>query len=161
MRARRSIRTGLYAAVTMLALSGCGESALSPSDEVARLQALARWTAQGLVQYTVETRVSCFCPVELNQWQRITVAGNVVTAVVPVDSSGESGSPVLTWYSSVDELFARIATAGSATDGSRVSAEYDAVTGLPTVVSFEAPPGVLDGGAVYYYRKLRPAPVYR
>lgn len=141
-----------------LIVAACGDDGLSPTREYER--AYARWTEQGLTHYTVEVRVSCFCPPTLHYWHRITVADDSVTAAVLVDSSATSaevGPSHPEWYSTIDQMFTEIARVRGRRDGSRVDATYDVVTGIPTQISFRAPPGVADGDASYSYRALQPA----
>ena len=148
------------ALVTTLSLVACGDDGLGGAEERALVRAVAQWQSLALTYYTVEERVSCFCPPELQAWHEITVANDSVIAARRVEDLTAGPLPAPTarpeWFATVDDLFRRIAAVQRATDGSRVEATYDPTTGLPTLVNFFAQPGVADGDAAYRLRALKP-----
>ncbi len=118
---------------------------------------LATWHQQGLVYYTVEARILCYCPPEMNTWHELTVSNDSIIAVRRVDA--EPGGPTAqpTWFSTVDDVYRRMDTWVDGQRGFSVRALYDATTGLPTRVEFITSPNIADGGAKHEFRALKPA----
>ncbi len=151
MRMLRSV-----AAVVLLVLAACGDDGVSPfqMQQVARAQ--ATWEAQQLTYYTVEARLACFCPSELGQWHELTVANDSIIAARRVEPGEGAPAAPPQWFATVDEVFQRVRAWNGSMRGNRFEAEFDAVTGLPLQVNLITSPDIADGGAVYYYRALKP-----
>lgn len=135
---------------------GCSDS-VSPSTR--ELQAAeSRWRAQSLSHYTVETRVLCFCPAAMARWHEITVAGDSVIAarLVEPDASPTDEPAPTAWFRSVEAAFALARRWPDERRGNRVEAQFEAVSGLPTRLSFVTGPEIADGNATYEYRALKP-----
>ncbi len=148
------MRRTLMVCLGALLLAACGDDGLSPQlAEVERAQ--SRWTAQGLVRYTVEARILCFCPPEMNQWHELTVASDSIIAIRPVDDTSPDGASAA-WFSSVDEVFRRVRSWPASMRGNRFEAVFDGETGLPLSVDLITSPNVQDGGARYEFRALKP-----
>ncbi|MCU0615745.1 MAG: DUF6174 domain-containing protein [Gemmatimonadaceae bacterium] len=137
-------------------LLACRDDGISPDGRGLEI-AEARWRAQGLSHYTVETRVLCFCTPEVNRWHEITVASDSVIAVRRVETGEVQGEPAQpSWFRSVEGVFQLARRWPSMERGNRVEASFAAPTGLPERVSLITSPAIADGGAVYEYRALKP-----
>src|SRR5262245_49410327 len=106
-------RRGMSLAVVALLLS-CGNGVLSPTELLELSAARERWRDHGGPNYTVESRISCFCPYYLNVWTRLTVQGDEVVAAEPLSPlpEGEESSTE-GWYTvhGLHEAIARAAKA--------------------------------------------------
>lgn len=148
------MRRALLVCLSTLLLAACGDDGLSPQQaDIERAQ--ARWTAQGLVRYTVEARILCFCPREMNEWHELTVASDSIIAIRPVDEMS-SGSALAEWFSSVDDVFRRVRSWPTDRRGNRFEATFAEQTGLPLSVNLITSPDIADGGARYEFRALKP-----
>jgi hypothetical protein len=148
------MRRALVVFLSSLLLTACGDDGVSPQlAEVERAQ--SRWTAQGLVHYTVEARILCFCPPAMNQWHELTVASDSIIAIRAVDTTVPEVAMAV-WFSSVDEVFRRVRSWPSSMRGNRFEAEFDEATGLPLTVNLITSPQIADGGARYEFRALKP-----
>lgn len=148
------MRRAMLVCFATLLLAACGDDGLSP--ELAELErAQARWTAQGLVHYTVEARILCFCPPAMNQWQELTVADDSIIAIRPVDASYPELAQAA-WFSTVDDVFRRVRSWPTSMRGNRVEAVFDDETGLPRSVDFITSRDIQDGGARFEFRALKP-----
>jgi len=148
------MRRALMVCLSALLLAACGDDGVSPQfAEVARAQ--SRWTALGLVHYTVEARVLCFCPREMNHWHKLTVANDSIIAIRPVDDLSPN-SALTAWFSSVDDVFRRVRSWPTDRRGNQFEAAFDKQTGLPLSVNLITAPDIADGGARYEFRTLKP-----
>lgn len=152
----RRLSARLVALIAM-AVFGAACSDDPVSGEVGeRLRMRAAWQQQGLVYYTVEARILCYCPPAMNAWHELTVSSDSIIAIQRID--GESGGPaaVPAWFSTVDEVYRRMDRWGEGERGYSIRAQYDATTGLPTRVELNTSPNIQDGGATYEFRALKP-----
>jgi hypothetical protein len=147
--------------VTLVAaplLLACGDDGMSPTLRQAAM-AESRWRAQGLSHYTVEARVSCFCPPVLLEWHELTVAGDSVIAARRLTQQGiappEETAPAA-WFRSVEQTFADVRGWPGSMRNNRLEASFDPATGLPTRVNFITGPEIADGGSVREFRALKP-----
>lgn len=132
--------------------SGCIDDPLSPGEERALREAKALWAAKGGPNYTVESKLSCFCPTHLAYWTKVTVRGGVVTSAEPMASLPQGAEPSIRGWSTIAELFARIETHDNlVTD---IDARYDAVLGYPLEVTITCKSTVSDCGSNYQTRNL-------
>lgn len=155
----RPLRFGPVSLLSVAALLlACGDAGMSPTLREAAA-AEVRWRAQGLSHYTVEARVSCFCPPVLLEWHELTVAGDSVIATRRVSTEGsappEEAAPP-TWFRSVEQTFADVRRWPGSMRNNRLEGSFDAATGLPTRVSFITGPEIADGGSVREFRALKP-----
>lgn len=154
----RRLRRYIAVALAPLLLA-CGDDAgLTP---IARQLAAAeaRWEAQGLSHYTVESRIICFCPPVMAQWHELTVASDSVIAIRRLEFVGDiplGEEADRRWFASVESMFVRMRSWPSSMRGNRLEATFDDQTGLPTRVNFITGPELADGGAVYEFRALKP-----
>lgn len=144
-------------ALTAFVLMGaaCSDDPVN-GDAGERLRMRATWQELGLVHYTVEARILCYCPPEMNAWHELTVSSDSVISVRRVDSEpgGQTAQP--TWFATVDEVYRRMRGWGDGQRGFSVRALYDATTGLPTRVELITPTNIADGGATHEFRALKP-----
>lgn len=139
-------------------LLGCSDEGMSPTLREAA-SAEVRWRAQGLSHYTVEARVSCFCPPVLLEWHELTVADDSVIATRRLGTQGiappdQTAAPA--WFRSVEQTFADLRRWPGSMRNNRLEGSFDAATGLPTRVSFITGPEIADGGSVREFRALKP-----
>ena len=140
---------------TLAAAAACSEDPVG-IDSLERARARATWQAQGLVRYTVEARISCFCPPAMNAWHELTVTNDSIVAIRALDPVFENDPARASWFASVDEVYRRMDLWGVGQRGFSVSARFDPATGLPTRVALNTPPTIADGDAVYEFRALKP-----
>ncbi len=148
------MRRALIVFFSSILLSSCGDDGFSPQRAELEI-AQARWRAQGLVLYTVEARILCFCPPAMNQWHELTVASDSIIAIRPVDVTYPEGASA-NWFESVDDVFERMRSWRGSMRGNRYEAEFDEATGMPLAVDLITSEEILDGGARYEFRALKP-----
>ncbi len=142
--------------LAVAALAGCNDDGLSPT-QLQATRAQRTWQSLGLIYYTVEARISCFCAPGLGQWHELTVANDSVIAIRRVaPGEPEQPTPQPEWFSTVDEVFERVFTWPDQMQGNRVTAVFAEETGLPLEVNLITSPNIADGGATYYFRELKP-----
>jgi hypothetical protein len=146
--------------VALFAVAACGDDGLSPVDVLRVARAQARWEAQRLTYYSVEARILCFCPVELNRWHVLTVADDSVIAVQRIDAVEGEGAADPRWFATVDEVYRRLRAWNGSMRGNRFEAVFDEATGLPLEVNLITSPNIADGGATYQFRALKPGLVW-
>lgn len=146
-------------ALLLAALAGCGSDGLTEvvDTQTDRQQARAQWTALGLSSYSLEMKLTCFCPRRVNLWHRLRVENDTVVAAQlanPDDAVGfdEEEVPV-TVFPTVNTLFGRIVAEQQRSDGFAV-VRFDVATGLPVFAEL----GTLanDAGVRYELRRLQP-----
>jgi hypothetical protein len=157
MSVRRALRlrlAPLLAVVVLGGLSGCDDDhPLSSSEQRALAQARARWDANGGLNYTVESRIICFCPPQLAQWTRLTVRAGVVVEAVPVESLPDGLEPMLQGWQTVEELFEIIASPSSVV--ANIDVTFDPTLGYPTSTAITCGPQIADCGSTRELRNLR------
>ena len=140
-------------ALALAVLSGCGDGPLSPAEQRQLAAARERWAQQGAPDYTVESRILCFCPPHLAVWTRLTVHGGVVVAAEPVEPAPAwVASSLLGWHD-VEELF-EIIGSDQGDYIRELTAAYDAVFGYPREISLTCHSNVTDCGVRYEMRNL-------
>jgi hypothetical protein len=158
MPVRRSHRVHRVATAltALLVVAACGDDGVSPFQQRQVDRAQATWDAQRLTYYTVEARMSCFCPPPLGQWHELTVANDSIIALRRLEPG--PGEPVANpeWFATVDEVFRRVRSWNGSMRGNRYEATFDEVTGLPLTVNLITSPNIADGGVGYYFRALKP-----
>ena len=94
-------------ALAPLAAAGCG-GPLSPLQRSELERARARWESAGITNYTVESRIRCFCPGHLAVWTRLSIRDNRVIDTQPLEPL-PPGSPATPFGSKyVTDLFDRV-----------------------------------------------------
>jgi hypothetical protein len=146
-------------ALAIFAVS-CNQSALSRSEKLSLLQAQARWKASNILDYTVECRILCFGPANLNVWNELTVNNGLVTKAVALEpfDLGRKGAAALDAWPTVDKMFGRIeAMKKRELPGIEVNieAKYDPLLGYPLRVRISCKPETGDCGTLYEFRNLK------
>ena len=143
-------------------LAAC-ESPLSPSELVGVDQGERLWAARGYTDYTIETRLECFCPPSLRDWAMIEVVSGRVRRVVLLTTLAVITDERLPWWRTVEEIFGDLHRANIENGGwlKDVQLSLDPVLGYPTTISWLSKPKVQDAGLVQYFRnpqQLLPPP---
>jgi hypothetical protein len=136
-------------------------SLLSGGELAALNRAESQWNARGFGDYVFETRLLCFCPPEITEWNRVEVRGGVITKVELVGSSPPvRGNPA--WFETIDSTFARLRR--NANDpGFRetyqdIAVHFGASLGFPTDITYSERPGIADAGSTRMIRSVLPLP---
>lgn len=153
------VRTVLSAAVLIAA--ACNGSDIDGPSDLGRLSAArARWDARPFADYSYEIRTTCFCPVEITRWTRVSVRNGVVVDAVPVEP--DPGSPITTlalWHP-IDTVFANLHRAmselGPQSYLDAIVVDYDSELGYPTSIEYRAKLNIADGGSSLSLRNVRP-----
>ena len=117
-------------ALATLAAAGCG-GPLSPLQRSELERARARWESAGITDYTVESRIRCFCPGHTAVWTRLSIRDNRVIDTQPLEPL-PPGSPATTFgWSTVTDLFDRIEELDETEYIKSVTVQYRPGTGLP------------------------------
>ena len=141
---RRGVRRFVAAAALCLTLVGLGCSDDPVSPDVAALGvARARWESAGFERYEYDYRLSCFCPPQVLETARIRVEEGQVTDVYLLDSDAPADPDTWDLYSTVDELFDRLAEALSQ-GPVRFEATYDPALGYPTSAAVDISEQIAD-----------------
>jgi hypothetical protein len=125
---RVPLRT-LVLGLLVVTVNGCGDDPLSPEIE-ALASARARWEATGYTDYTYLYRLSCFCPPQLLETARVSVADGQITAVYLLDSDAPAPPDSYNLYHTIDGLFDRLAQS-LASDPVVFEVTYDGAAGYP------------------------------
>jgi hypothetical protein len=150
----------LVVPLSLLCAIACEMSSAVDTHDLARLvRAEAKWRDRPFADYTYEVRVSCFCPPEIAQWNRVTVRGQVVTAVNPIDTDPPFPLSTLSYWRPIDSLFVEIFRSMSAPSSesylAAIIVKYDDALGFPTKIEYRAKSNVADGGATHELRNVR------
>ena len=149
------IRPGIGLAALILATaSGCGDGPLSPSQRLQLAEARARWADGGSGDYTVEGRISCFCPSHLLLWTRLTVRAGQIVAAEPVEPPPDGIEPSLLGWRTVEEAFGMIEGFDSSVIRS-VKLRFDSELGYPLEIRVTCHSNITDCGVVEEMRNLR------
>lgn len=153
----------LALSVGLLTAGACETSAPVDARDLAELaRAQHKWRTRPFADYSYEISVHCFCPPEIGQWNRVTVRGNAVTAVEPVDLDAPYAVSMLSYWRPIDSLFVEVFRAMSAPASDSyldaVIVKYHDALGYPTQIEYRARRNVADGGALYDLRNVRPLP---
>jgi hypothetical protein len=140
-------------ALAVTSLSACANPTGAAFDRLALTRARARWTAQGITDYTMEARELCFCPPGFGQWMEITVRGGVVVSSRPIDLVPVAAQgPRRT----VQEMFEFIGADHSGDSFPvRVEVEYDPEFGYPRSINLTTSAQVADFGLTIQARNLK------
>jgi hypothetical protein len=138
----RRFRAGAAVLCLALVAVGCGDDPVSP-DAAALGAARARWESAGFERYEYHYRLSCFCPPQVLETARVRVEDGQVTDVYLLDSDAPAEPGTWDLYSTVDELFDRLAEALS--EGpAQFEATYDPALGYPTSAAVDISKQIAD-----------------
>ena len=148
--------TAAFACQESPAPSGLGVNEIAvPTDTVSGSgqlnelqQRRAAWIAQGIDDYRVQLRISCFCAGDITRPVLVEVRRGAVTKVWDL----ETAKPVtnLEPYPSITTLFDRAVAERS--QGGNVSVAYDGALGFP--VRLEIGTIASDAGTLYFLGEL-------
>ena len=138
----------------MLLAAGCGGNPLSPTERVLFEGAVTRWEQRGGPDYTVESRVLCFCPPYLTTWTRLTVRNDLLVSAEPLGPifGGEEGS--LTGWRTVLGAFEAIREVLYSDDAEDVTFSFDEELGYPLDFQMTCHPLITDCGFTLQMRNL-------
>ncbi|MDZ4674140.1 MAG: DUF6174 domain-containing protein [Gemmatimonadota bacterium] len=145
------MRTSLLA---VFLLGGCG-SPFSPGDTNEWAAARSLWAKRPFPDYLFEIRISCFCATEVNQWTRVVVTGGRVVQAQAPGATEPYPTEMLSYWPTVDEVFARVLSARHSQGVSRIDVRYDATLGYPTDVDISYDSSIQDAGASYTLRNVQ------
>jgi hypothetical protein len=134
-------------------LAGCGRDPLSPADERLVAAARAKWAQNGSDDYTVESRIFCFCPGHLAVWTRLTVRDGIVVAADALEPPPQGSEPVLSGWLTVDDEFERLTHPADILE--EIEVRFDSQLGYPTYIRTDCGPNVQDCGSVHEMRNLQ------
>lgn len=146
-------RVALVTLVLAVSSGGC-DSPLSP-EEGALARARAQWAQRGGENYTVESRVACFCPAYMNPWTELTVWNGTVIRAKPLEDLPEGWEPSTAGWQTVEELFDVIELGQGAPLIIDVDAAFDPSLGYPLRVSITCNETVADCESIREMRNLR------
>jgi hypothetical protein len=133
--------------------AGCSESPLSPHEQQLLRQAFSKWHEEDRLDYTIEARISCFCPPYLAQWTRLTVRNGIIVDADPVESLPDGVEPGLLGWLTVEDEFERLLSPPGILE--EIEARFDSRYGYPTYIRSDCGPNVQDCGSVHEMRNLR------
>jgi hypothetical protein len=136
-----------------LAAGGCG-GPLSPSSRSELEKARARWESAGIVNYTAESRIRCFCPGHLAVWTKLSIQENKVIDAQPIEQLPPGSFPTVLGWRTVNDLFDRIENLGQDKYVKDVTVRYDPVLGYPQQIVVTCQSNVSDCDATYELRAL-------
>ena len=140
-------------AYASLSVAGCATTS-GPHSLRNLLQAESRWKSRNIENYTFEMRTSCFCPPEVTEWAVVEVRNGQVVSARSLTGTSFTGF-ALTSRKTVEQLFA--AAKPPYEDWvADVDFDFDAQLSYPLRVSLTSKPNILDAGAVYEARNLKP-----
>jgi uncharacterized protein DUF6174 len=140
-------------AVAPLAAAGCG-GPLSPSQRAELEKARARWESAGITNYTVESRIRCFCPGDLAVWTRLSIRDNRVIDTQPLEPLPPGSFATLSGWRTVTDLFDRIQQLDQEEYIKSVTVKYDPVLGYPQQIVVTCQSNVIDCGVTYEMRSV-------
>jgi len=134
------------------------QSPLSSSERHLLLTGERRWAGRGFGDYVIEMRSSCFCPEELLGWASVEVAGGQISRVVLLATGEVVTDSRLSWWQTVEQLFADLRAAEAQQYLDDVSFVLDPELGFPSFVRWTPPANVLDAGGTRALRNARVLP---
>lgn len=140
-------------AVAPLAAAGCG-GPLSPLLHSDLEKARGRWESAGITNYTVESRIRCFCPGHLAVWTKLSVRDNRVIETQPLEPLPPGSSATISGWRTVTDLFDRIEQLNQEEFIKSVNVRYDPVLGYPQRIDVTCQSNVIDCGATYEMRSV-------
>ena len=140
--------------ILLLTVATCGDGVLSPSEHLRLSAARERWEEHGGPNYTVESRILCFCPPYLTTWTRLTVHDGVLVSAEPLGPvfGGEEGS-LLGWHT-VAQAFEAILEVSRSDYIKDVTLLFDGALGYPLDFSVTCDSNVTDCGSSHQMRNL-------
>ncbi|HLB55548.1 MAG TPA: DUF6174 domain-containing protein [Gemmatimonadales bacterium] len=147
-------RIALLVVLLVAPIPACSEGPLSPGQRHQLELARARWARGGSSDYTVESRIACFCPPHLSYWTRLTVRAGQIISTEPVEPLPDGIESSTLGWQTVDEVFAVIGSLDS--DMIRaVTLRFDPVLGYPLEVRITCHENIQDCGVVREMRSLQ------
>ncbi|HOJ05837.1 MAG TPA: DUF6174 domain-containing protein [Bacteroidota bacterium] len=145
------LATALVVAM-LLGVSACEEdsSSLHPSELTL---ARSRWSSSGMRSYTMVQRRICYCMLGGRDVE-ITVVDGMPRRGVLRDTGDSLTTEQLSWYRTVDELFAFIDSL-RAHEPAEWSAEYDSRLGFPLRVSVDYSRALADDEIEFHTSDVR------
>ena len=140
-------------AVAPLAAAGCG-SPLSPSLRFELEKARALWESAAISNYTVESRIRCFCPGHLAVWTELSIRDNRVTDTQPLELLPPGSFATASGWQTVTDLFDRIEESNQGESVKSVTVQYDPVLGYPQRIAVTCQSNVTDCGVTYEMRSV-------
>ena len=143
-----------------LLLVGCSEISgpWSRNDLREFVRARQRWEARSFDDYSYEIRTSCFCPIEIGLWTRVTVRDGVVVETVQVEPNPDFPITVNLWQP-IDSLFSRLhrtmGESGFSSHFASLEVDYDRELGYPVYMRYTVPT-VADGDWTIEARNVVP-----
>jgi hypothetical protein len=145
-------RLAVLTSIALAVSAGGCDGTLSPDESLARARAL--WAANGSDDYTVESRIACFCPAYMYYWTKLTVVNGEVINAEPVEDLPEGWEPSTTGWQTVEELFDTIGQSVPPLIVD-VDATFDPSLGYPRHVGITCNETVADCESVREMRNLR------
>lgn len=138
----------------LLLAASCGGHLLSPTERALFEGAVARWEQKGGPDYTVESRLLCFCAPYLTTWTRLTVRNDVLVSAEPLGPvfGGEEGS--LIGWRTVLGAFEAIREVRDSDYAEDVTFSFDEELGYPLEVSVSCRGDITDCGSTLQMRNL-------
>ncbi|WP_298449030.1 DUF6174 domain-containing protein [uncultured Marinobacter sp.] len=132
-----------------LLLSGCGTAASDAStgksentpETLAQAQAL--WSDKGIVDYQITVQQSCFCPADLRQPVRVTVADGKLVDVTGLEQSIQDPGQLDVERLTVPGLFRFIERAEQG-EVHRLTVDYDPRYGFPVYIDYDGHQMIAD-----------------
>ena len=140
-------------ALAPLAAAGCG-GPLSPSQRSELERARTRWEAAGITNYTVESRIRCFCPGHTAVWTRLSIQDNRVIDTQPLEPLPPGSFATSLGWDTVTDLFDRIEQLNQDEYIKSITVRYDPLLGYPQKIVVTCQSNVIDCGATYEMRSV-------
>ena len=134
-------------------------SPLSNNEFLALAEGEHRWATRGFTYYSIETKSSCFCPPELNEWARIEVLEGEVLRVTILSTGAVIDDSRVSSWSSVEDLFDEIHRANRNSGLADVKFTLDPTLGFPTFVRWRYDDNIVDAGGTRSLRNAEAMPV--
>jgi hypothetical protein len=148
------MRAPLSCSLLLLAVvaAGCSDSPTGPDG---LSEARARWSDSRITDYTVESRIFCFCPAHLGVWTQLTVRGDSIIAAEAVEESPYASTTTEGWRT-VNGLFDVAAAAAGSDVVAEVATRFDPALGYPREIRIRCVDTIADCGVTYEARNLVP-----
>jgi hypothetical protein len=146
-------RLSIVLAFGLLTGVNCDGGPVSPG-RFGLARARAQWEAAQIADYTVESRIACFCPGHLHSWTKLAVQANHVISADPLEPLPPGAVPSLSGWKTVVELFDFIEESASNTTYEDVDVRYHATLGYPERILVTCRRNVSDCGVSYELRSL-------
>jgi hypothetical protein len=130
----------------------CGGGLTAPSGRLGLARARAQWESARIADYTVESRIICFCPGHFHAWTKLSVQADRVISADPLEPLPPGSFPSVPGWKTVDELFAFIESSTGSYENFNV--RYHATLGYPERIVARCRTNVTDCGVTYELRSL-------